>query len=291
MTTRRARRVSRSTGLTVRMVMVAVLTPVVAVGALALLIALLPHQRPWVLFFVGISMLVVLLDLVCRAMTPGAVVNEVEDPELCAIVDRLCVVADMPRPEIVIADQPQPNSWVVHQPGRTPRLVLTTALRDLLTTEELTAVLGHELSHIANRDALVMTVVGTPGSIMMRAGSAGAGFVALIGMFAHGAAALLSRYRELAADAGSAALTGRPSALASALLKVSGSLVQVPSQDLREAAKLNAFNLVAVAPERRRYSPVRIFPWLARLSATHPPLQTRLDALYALERDQQSSRA
>jgi heat shock protein HtpX len=112
--------------------------------------------------------------------------------------------------------------------------------------------------------------------------------VAVIGLVSHIGMTILSRYRELAADAGSAAITGRPSALAAALLKVSDSLVQVPAKDLREAARLNAFNLVAIEPEYRWWRP-RSGP-LARLMATHPPLQARLDALDELERAAQTPR-
>jgi heat shock protein HtpX len=110
--------------------------------------------------------------------------------------------------------------------------------------------------------------------------------VLAIGVLSQVGTAILSRYRELAADAGSAVITGQPSALASALLKVSDSLEQVPREDLRAAAALNAFNLVPVAPRHRWWWRV---PLLGRIAATHPPLRTRLDALSALEREQQSS--
>ena len=120
----------------------------------------------------------------------------------------------------------------------------------LLSPDELNAVIAHELSHIANRDALVMSVVGMPSAVMRRstAGGLGAVFVVMIGIVAEVGTTTLSRYRELAADAGSAAITGHPSALASALMKVSDGLTRVPSRDLREAAALNSFNLVAVQP-------------------------------------------
>ena len=124
----------------------------------------------------------------------------------------------------------------------------------LLSADELNAVIAHELSHIANRDALVMSVVGMPSAVMRRstAGGLGAVFVVMIGIVAEVGTTTLSRYRELAADAGSAAITGHPSALASALMKVSDGLTRVPSKDLREAAALNSFNLVAVQPHREQ---------------------------------------
>jgi heat shock protein HtpX len=115
-------------------------------------------------------------------------------------------------------ERPEPNSCVVHLPRRKPRLCLTKALREQLTLQELEAVLGHELAHIANRDALVMSVVGMPGWIMLnvRGGGPDGLLVAVIGLVSQASTLILSRYRELAADAGAANLTGRPSALASA---------------------------------------------------------------------------
>jgi len=190
----------------------------------------------------------------------------------------------------VLSDQAQPNTWIVHFPGRRPRLYVTCGLRQVLTPEELQAVLGHELSHIANRDAVVMTVVGAPAAVMLRTSGGGgpdALLVFAIGMLSHLGITILSRYRELAADAGSAAITGRPSALASALLKVSDTLGQIPREDLRAAAALNAFNLVATPP---RGPLARRVPRLARVAATHPPVQARIDALHELERAQQFPR-
>jgi heat shock protein HtpX len=283
-------RIPSNPWLTVRMVLVAVLTPLAALVLLAAVVIVLPSR------FLGGLAVALGLGLVFRLIvhanrTPpqGATLTEADDPELFAIVDRLCALADIPRPELVLSDQRQPNSWVVHLPRQTPRLYVTTGLRDLLTLSELQAVLGHELTHIANHDALVMSVVGMPGSVMLRAAGGGPDgvLVVAIGMLSQIGTAILSRYRELAADAGAAAITARPSALASALLKVSGSLEQLPVKDLRAAAKLNAFNLVAVPRRRGRGHPRSGL--LGRLMATHPPLQSRLDALSALERVQQST--
>ncbi len=284
-------RISHSPSLTVRMVLVAVLTPLLAVVLLAAVVALSPGR-----LLVGLAVAlgfgsVVRLIVYCASkQPPGTVLTEHDDPELSAVVDRLCVLADIPRPELVLMDQRQPNSWVVHLPHQTPRVYVTTGLRELLTLDELGAVVGHELAHIANRDALVMSVVGMPGSIMLRARGGGPDglLVIAIGMLAQVGTAILSRYREFAADAGSAEITGRPSALASALLKVSDSLERLPTKDLRAAAALNAFNLVAATP--RRGGPLHSNR-IARLWATHPPLQARLDALDMLERAQQSRHA
>lgn len=271
-----------------RMVLVTVLTPVIAVGLLALVFALTPSR--W-LFGLIVGLLIGAVagavKLVKVADDEAYVLLEREDPELFAVLDRLCAVADIPRPSVILSDQAQPNSWVIDFPGRPPRLYITRALRDMLTIEELQAVLGHELAHIANRDARVMTVVGFPAAFMKQARAAGSlviVFVWAIGALSTLGVSMLSRYRELTADAGSALITGRPSALASALLKVSNSLGQIPQEDLRAAAALNAFNLVATPPRH----------WLARrlprLTSTHPPVQARIDALARLEEAQQLPR-
>lgn len=282
-------RIARSRALTVRMVLAAVLTPLAALGLLAAAVVLLPGR---LLLALAIALCVGLIARLIahkkRRQPLGRTLAEQDDPELFAIVNRLCALADIPRPDLVLSDARQPNSWVVHLPRRTPRLYLTKGLRELLTLSELTAVLGHELSHIANRDALVMSVVGMPGSIMLRASGGGLDglLVLAIGVLSQVGTAILCRCRELAADAGSAAITGRPSALASALIKVSDCLEHAPTKDLRVAAALNAFNLVPVTPRRRWWR--RVQP-LVRIAATHPPLKARLDLLYALERSQQSS--
>ena len=275
--------IPRSRSLTAQMVLVVVLTAVVPVVLLAAVVVFLPRH-----FLVGLAIALALGVIVrvvahARRKAPdGRVLAERDDPDLFAILDRLCVLADLPRPDVVLSRQRQPNSWVIHLPHHRPRLYLTTALRDLLTIDELQAVLGHELAHIANRDALVMSVVGMPGSVMLRASGGGVDglLVVVIGALSRIGTAMLSRHRELAADTGSAAITGRPSALASALLKVSGSLEQVPKRDLRDAVALNAFNLVAVNARHRWWQDV---PLLARVAATHPALTRRVDALSALE--------
>jgi heat shock protein HtpX len=215
-----------------------------------------------------------------------------EEPELQAIVDRLCVAADLPRPQIAVDAERQPNSWIVDAPGRRPRLHVTRGLLDLLEPVELEAVVAHELSHVANRDATVMTVVGLPGAVLLEGGrrnlgwwgpvavgravSFAVGFVGSVGSTA------LSRYRELTADAGAVALTGRPSALASALMKVSGQMTLVPGEDLRAVAGRDALHLVAVDEDDR------LRRWLG---PTHPSIAKRVAALERLERRMVTARA
>jgi heat shock protein HtpX len=268
------------------MAVLIVTIPVAVVAVVAAIVIFLP--RGWLLaliFGVAGGTLVRLLNHFRHGRTPldGHVLEPDEDPELFAMVDRLCALVDIARPEIIASELRQPNSWVIHRPGSPPRLFITRRLRELLTPEELQAVVGHELTHIANRDALVMTIVGTPGSLLlnMRGGSIDGVLFVLVGALSRLGTATLSRYRELAADAGSAAITGRPSALASALLKVSGSQGGIPEKDLRTAAALNVFNLVAVAPPKQRRR-AKVGP-IARAARTHPDLDRRVEALHRLE--------
>jgi heat shock protein HtpX len=270
------------------MVLVSVVTPLAALGLLAAAIILVP--RHWLFGLIAalaLAPVTIALRQKRRKKPSGRRLSERDDPELFGILNRLCGLIDLPRPEVVLSEQSHLNSWVVHLPGRPPRLHVTRGLREALTIDELQAVLGHELAHIANRDALVMNLVGGPSRIMLGAstgGGLGSAIVLGIGLFSQLGVTILSRYRELAADAGSCAITGRPSALASALLKVSGSLGQIPREDLRAAAALNVFNLVAVPSSSWLLRESRL---LRHITATHPPLQTRLDALEALERAQQ----
>lgn len=265
------------------MVIVAVLTPTIAVAVTVALAILVSDWMRFMLVIAVIGGLTVGLAQLMVAAQDGRVLAESDDPELFGIVDRLCVMADIPRPELVLSDQRQPNSWVMDLPRRRARLYITQGLRDLLAPEELQAVIAHELAHIANRDAVVMSVVALPTIVLqdLRGALAPAwiaGSLLQTGVFA------LSRYRELAADAGGAAMTGRPSALASALMTMSASLDGIPAKDLRKAAAMNAFNVVAVERKRRWWHEL---PLMERITATHPPLQRRLDALHALERAQQ----
>jgi heat shock protein HtpX len=273
------------------MLLTAVLTPAVVVALLAAVVVALPLK-----IVVGLAIVTLFgvgTVLAERRRTESAhVLGPGEEPDLQAIVARLCVTADLPVPEIVLDDERQPNSWIVDPPGRAPRLHVTFGLLDLLEPAELEAVVAHELSHVVNHDATVMTVVGLPGAAMLR-GSRSAVFIAgplifgrlvavAIGAVAGVGSSALSRYRELTADAGAVALTGRPSALASALMKVSGDLVRVPAEDLRAVAGRDAFHFLPVGDEPRG---------LRRLvHATHPSVERRLAALERLERELQHGR-
>lgn len=228
-----------------------------------------------------------------RAMRAREVSPE-EAPELHGVIDRLCAMADMPKPRVAIADTNLPNAFAT---GRSPKrsvVCVTTGILRTLSVEELEAVLAHELSHVAHRDVLVMTVASSAGIVagmitrfaqfgglgMGRSrnnnnSGGGIGFFAvlLISLVVYAVSfvllRLLSRYRELCADRSGAYLTQRPSALASALTKISGQMNAVPERDLRAAQPMNAF---FIAPAVRGLK-------LSTLTATHPPLEQRLDQL------------
>jgi heat shock protein HtpX len=221
----------------------------------------------------------------------GRIVSPAEAPELHAVVDRLCALTDAPKPQVAIADADMPNAFAT---GRTPKravLCVTTGLLRRLEPEELEGVLSHELAHVAHRDVAVMTIASFLGvlagvitrmALYVRMGGRGRDNNAAVVFLAVVVASAivyalsfllirtLSRYRELAADRAGAIVTGRPSALASALVKVTGEMGLIPTRDLRQAEAFNAFFFVPAFA--RGFS-------LSSLFATHPPLERRLEQL------------
>ena len=230
----------------------------------------------------------------------GHVVSREEAPELHGVVDRLCALADMPKPTVAIADSDVPNAFATGRSRQRAVLCVTTGLLRRLGPEELEGVLSHELSHVAHRDVAVMTIasfLGVLAGLITRLGLY-SGFlggarrgrdgdntalvflaVVLVSAVVYALSFLLtralSRYRELSADRAGAILTGRPSALASALTKVSGSMAQIPTRDLRRAEPFNAFFFAPAVASG--FS-------LSSLFATHPPLERRLAQLADLSR-------
>ena len=231
-----------------------------------------------------------------RSMRAVEVTPE-QAPQLHAIIDRLCALADMPKPRVAIADMDIPNAFAT---GRTPKravVCVTTGLLRRLDVQELEGVLSHELSHVAHRDVTVMTLASFAGvlagllaRVWMFGGMGGNGrdnrsnndsnaavvlFVVLIvSVVIYALAFLLTRslgrYRELSADRAGALLTGNPSALASALQKVSGDIAAIPDRDLRQAESVSAF---AFAPAFTHKTS------LSTIFMTHPPLEKRLEQL------------
>ena len=232
----------------------------------------------------------------------GQEVSPQQAPELHQVIDRLCALADMPKPRVAISDSDIPNAFATGRNQSHAVVCVTTGILRRLSEPELEAVLSHELSHVAHRDVAVMTIasfLGILAGLVVRysfyAGAFGGGgwgrsndnrdnsgaiilLVVLASAIVYALSFLLtralSRYRELSADRSGAILIGRPSTLASALVKVSGEMGRIPTRDLRAAEPLNAFFFApALAPG---FS-------FSSLFATHPPLQRRLDQLARLE--------
>jgi heat shock protein HtpX len=229
------------------------------------------------IFQIGLSDKLALKAVGAREVSPA------EAPQLHAVVDRLCVQADLPKPRLAWSDTEVPNAFAIGRSPRNALVCVTRGLVDRLTPSELEAVVAHELAHVKSRDVMVMTIasfVATVALLMLKLGHISIRmffFAIMIGAatWAFGKLLLLalSRHREFAADRTAALLTGRPSALASALVKVAGGMAATPSDDLRAARRLTAFFIVA--DERRGF--------LDRMLATHPPLRSRIDALAQME--------
>ncbi len=264
----------------------------VAIGSSAIVALLLAGGLLAVQYFAS--------DRIALAAVGGKVVSPQQEPELHAVVDRLCALADMPKPRVAVADADMPNAFAT---GRSPDhavVCVTTGLLRRLDGPELEAVLAHELSHVAHRDVAVMTVasfLGLAAGLVVRfalyAGLFG-GFggrrddrqggvpvvlvVMLVSAVVYAISFLLtralSRYRELAADRAAAAVTGRPSTLAAALVKVSGEMSKIPNRDLRSAEPLNAFFFTPALANG--FS-------LSSLFSTHPSLERRLEQLTRIE--------
>jgi heat shock protein HtpX len=240
--------------------------------------------------------------LALRAMGAREV-SPAEAPELHAMIERLCIQADIPKPKIAVADTPMPNAFAMGRSQKHATVCATTGILNLLSPSELEGVMAHEITHIVNRDVAIMTMASFFASIaafivqfgFLFGGGFGGGYsnsddddnpsfmvVILVSVLVYVVSFLLmqalSRYREFAADRGAAVITGRPSALSSALLKISGAMERTPTQDLRAAGELNAFFIVPAAVKNS----------VLGLFATHPPMEKRIEALSRLESQLQS---
>jgi heat shock protein HtpX len=215
-----------------------------------------------------------------------------EFPQLHATVGRLSQQADLPKPAVAVADTEVPNAFAAGRSQKNATVCVTEGLLRTLDADELEGVLAHELAHVKNRDVMVMTVASFLSTIAFmivrwgwlfgggrnRQGGGGVVVAILVSLVVWIVSFLLvralSRYREYAADRGGAAITGKPSALAAALLKISGRMDRVPTEDLREQAEMNAFFVV----------PIRSGV-VGRVFATHPPTERRVDRLREMERE------
>jgi len=229
---------------------------------------------------------VALFSMSARVVTPE------QAPQLHALVDRLCAMADMPKPAVAIADTDMPNAFATGRSTKRAVVCVTTGLLRRLDAEELEGVLSHELAHVAHRDVLVMTVasfVGVLAGFLTRSwmwggltrrrdsdSNSALAFllIMVVSIVVYFVSFLLvrvlSRYRELSADRAGALLTGRPGALGRALQKISGDMGAIPTRDLRAKESMNAFFITPAFGGTQS---------MASLFSTHPPLEQRLEQL------------
>ncbi|MEY2513926.1 MAG: heat shock protein HtpX [bacterium] len=219
-----------------------------------------------------------------------------EAPELHSMIERLCIQADLPKPKIAVAQTNMPNAFALGRSQKSATVCATTGIMNLLSPAELEGVMAHELSHVKNRDVMIMTIASFFASVAAMIlqfgflfGGGGSDDDDGPGMFAIILISLvvyvvsfvlmmaLSRYREFVADRGAALVTGRPSALASALRKISSGIDKLPQQDLRAANELSAFFIAA--PSKKS---------IMGLFATHPPMEQRIEKLMQYERELQT---
>jgi heat shock protein HtpX len=227
-------------------------------------------------------------DKLALAAMGARVVTPQEAPQLHAMIERLCVQADLPKPKVAVARTSMPNAFALGRSPKSATVCATTGIMELLSPAELEGVMAHELAHVQNRDVLVMTLAGFFATI--------AAYIVQFGFFFGGGhdddenpsfmvlflvslavyvvsfflMQALSRYREFSADRGAALITGRPSALASALVKISSGMQRIPQQDLRTAGELQAFFISPLGK-------------VGGLFSTHPPMEKRIAALQRLE--------
>ncbi len=305
----RQRRLPRDMGLTARMgltmfllgaLYLAFVAVLYAAGVGFIFIAIIAGGMMLLQYFLSDTL--VLASLGAKEVSPE------EAPRLHAMIERLAAQFDLPKPKVAIVQTDVPNALAT---GRNPRkavVAVTTGIMDRLDEPELEAVIGHELTHVKNRDVTVLTIASffaTIASFIVQMGF-WFGMMGGGGMFGGrrddregGASAIvlvylasilvwiisffliraLSRYRELAADRGSAIITGAPSQLASALMKISGTIGRIPNTDLRKLEGASAFMIV----------PALTSDSLANLFSTHPSLEQRLEQLRRLEAELERS--
>ncbi|MEZ3145269.1 zinc metalloprotease HtpX [Halobaculum sp. MBLA0143] len=222
-------------------------------------------------------------------------VSEQEYPELHRKVTRLSQQADLPKPTLAVADSRTPNAFAAGRSTKNATVCVTTGLLRTLDDDELEGVLAHELAHVKNRDVAIMTIasfLSTLAFMVVRWGWLFAGgdeqeggggvIVAVVASFVVWVLSFvliraLSRYREFAADRGGAAITGKPGALASALMTIDGRMDKVPDDDLRGQAEMNAFFVIPIKSGT-----------IGKLFSTHPDTETRIERLRDLEKEMET---
>ncbi|HEX4735370.1 MAG TPA: zinc metalloprotease HtpX [Thermoleophilaceae bacterium] len=285
----------RDRGLQTRMLLTFFLLGALYVAFAGILFAAGAGIGIMVLLLAGLSLgQLFLSDKLALSAMGAKVVSPAQAPGLHAMIERLCIQADLPKPRIAIADSDVPNAFAMGRSQKSAVVCCTTAIMDTLEPHELEGVMAHELTHVKNRDVMIMTIASffaSVASLITQFGfffggwgggdddGDGPGFaVVLLASFVVYIVSFflmlaLSRYREFSADRGAALITGRPSALASALMKLNGAMQRVPDQDLRQAERMNAFFIV----------PTSVKSSIHTLFLTHPPLEKRIEALQKLE--------
>lgn len=292
----------RDTGLTVRMLL--------SFGILTLLYIVFLSALVYVgLDFISITIVasvMILLqwyfsDKIILWSSGAKIVTSDQYPQLHDVIERIIARNNLPKPKIAVINTRMPNAFATGKGKRSSVVAVTTGLLDLLDTEELEGVLAHELTHIQNRDVLVLTLASLFSTVawyLMQFGfySGGMGYgygygyggrdrnnagglaiVVIVAMLTWVISFLIiraiSRYREFAADRGSAQMTGKPAKLANALMKISGNMHRMPTKDLRQAEGLNAFFIIPAASGST----------IINLFSTHPPIEKRIEKLMEME--------
>jgi heat shock protein HtpX len=292
----------RDTGLQFRMLATLFLLGLLYVAFVAVLLSAGAGVGVMVVVIAGIALAQLFLsDKLALAAMGAKVTSPQEAPGLHAMIERLCIQADLPKPKIAIADNSMPNAFAMGHSQKSAVVCATTGIMQTLEPHELEAVMAHELTHVKNRDVLIMTVASFFATVASMIAQMGLWFGGGFGDDDDGAPAFivillvsfvvyiisfflmlaLSRYREYSADRGAALITGRPSALSSALMKIAGAMQRVPDQDLRTVGKMNAFFIV----------PTSVKKSLTTLFMSHPPMEKRIEALGRIEAQLQSSGA
>jgi heat shock protein HtpX len=290
----------RDAGLSLRMILTgSMLGLLYVVFAVVLFEVLSVGVVPMLVIVVGIALFQYFTsDKLALAASGAKIVDRDQAPELHAMIERLCAMADLPKPRIAVIDTDVPNAFAT---GRSPKhaaVAVTRGLWERLEPQEIEGVLAHELSHIGNRDVLIMTVASffaMLAGLLTRFGIYGGMFgggrgrdnnsvpvwliVLVVSLVTYFLSQLLilaiSRYREFAADRGSALITGAPEHLMSALQKISSDMFRIPQKDLREVESMNAFFII----------PASVKGSMSQLFMTHPPLEKRLAALAEIARE------
>jgi heat shock protein HtpX len=264
---------------------VVLIVAMLAVGASGILVAIIAGGLAAVNLFAS--------DKLALAAMGARVVTPQQAPQLHAMIERLCVQADLPKPKVAVANTAMPNAFALGRSPKSATVCATTGIMELLSPAELEGVMAHELTHVGNRDVLVMTLAGFFATI--------AAYIVQFGFFFGGSSGgddddnpsfmvlllvslgvyvisfflmqTLSRYREFAADRGAGLITGRPSALASALVKISSGMSRIPQKDLRASSELQAFFIFPAGAGKA----------VGNLFSTHPPMAKRIERLERLE--------